>query len=116
MKVRLAIILACFLTSTASGAAPPSVAVDVGHTLADPGASSARGRSEFAFNLDFAKVLAAALRAEKIKVQEVNFDGAIGGLAERPAQADTERMERLFAAYADIRRGIAPAWDILAAR
>jgi hypothetical protein len=25
-------------------------------------------------------------------------------------------MERLFAAYADIRRGIAPAWDILAAR
>jgi erythritol kinase len=38
------------------------------------------------------------------------------GAAEPPAQADTERMERLFAAYADIRRGIAPAWDILAAR
>jgi N-acetylmuramoyl-L-alanine amidase len=87
MKNCLAIILACFLASTATGAAPPRVAVDVGHTLADPGASSARGRSEFAFNLDFAKVLAAALRAEKIKVQEVNFDGAIGNLAERPAQA-----------------------------
>jgi erythritol kinase (D-erythritol 1-phosphate-forming) len=38
------------------------------------------------------------------------------GAAEPPAQADTERMERLFAAYANIRRGIAPAWDILAAR
>ncbi|MBX9458691.1 MAG: carbohydrate kinase [Rhizobium sp.] len=38
------------------------------------------------------------------------------GAAERPSSADTERMERLFAAYADIRRGIAPAWDILAAR
>lgn len=38
------------------------------------------------------------------------------GAAERPDQADTERMERLFAAYAEIRRGIAPAWDILAAR
>jgi len=87
MKNCLAIILAGFLVSTATGAAPPRVAVDVGHTLADPGASSARGRSEFAFNLDFAKVLAAALRAEKIKVQEVNFDGLIGSLAERPAQA-----------------------------
>lgn len=38
------------------------------------------------------------------------------GAAERPAAADIERMERLFAAYAEIRRGIAPAWDILAAR
>jgi len=87
MKNCLAIISACFLASTATGAAAPRVAVDVGHTLADPGASSARGRSEFAFNLDFAKVLAAALWAEKIKVQEVNFDGLIGSLAERPAQA-----------------------------
>lgn len=38
------------------------------------------------------------------------------GEPERPAPADVERMERLFAAYAEIRRGIAPAWDILAAR
>jgi erythritol kinase len=38
------------------------------------------------------------------------------GAAEQPAADDVERMERLFAAYADIRRGIAPAWDILAAR
>lgn len=38
------------------------------------------------------------------------------GAADRPAAADVERMERLFAAYAEIRHGIAPAWDILAAR
>jgi erythritol kinase len=38
------------------------------------------------------------------------------GAAERPASSDIERMDRLFTAYADIRRGIAPAWDILAAR
>ena len=94
MKISLAFILACFLASTATAggagptaATPPRVAVDVGHTLADPGASSARGRSEFAFNLDFAKLLAAALRPRKISVQEINFDGLIGSLAERPAQA-----------------------------
>ncbi|MGV3553395.1 FGGY family carbohydrate kinase [Rhizobium sp.] len=38
------------------------------------------------------------------------------GAAEAPAQPDVERMEKLFAAYAEIRRGIAPAWDVLAAR
>lgn len=38
------------------------------------------------------------------------------GAAEPADAAETERMERLFAAYSEIRRGIAPAWDILAAR
>ncbi len=38
------------------------------------------------------------------------------GDAEQPDTADTERMDRLFAAYSEVRRGIAPAWDILAAR
>ncbi|GLR53403.1 carbohydrate kinase [Shinella yambaruensis] len=37
------------------------------------------------------------------------------GTAEPPAPQGTERMTRLFAAYSDVRRGIAPAWDILAA-
>lgn len=81
------LIFACFWASTATALAVPQVAVDVGHTLADPGASSARGRSEFAYNLDFARLLAAALRAERLGVLEVNFAGAIGSLAERPAQA-----------------------------
>lgn len=87
MKICLAVILACFWVSTATGAAAPRVAVDVGHTLADPGASSARGRSEFAFNHDLAILLVSALRAEHVSVQEINFDGTIGSLAERPAQA-----------------------------
>ena len=81
------LIFACFWVSTATGAAPPRVAVDVGHTLAEPGATSARGRSEFAFNRDFAGLLAAALRAERVSVQEVNFAGTAGSLAERPEQA-----------------------------
>ncbi|MFC6446660.1 FGGY-family carbohydrate kinase [Shinella zoogloeoides] len=38
------------------------------------------------------------------------------GEAERPSPEETERMTRLFAAYAEVRRGVAPAWDILAAR
>ncbi|MBP1851546.1 FGGY-family carbohydrate kinase [Rhizobium halophytocola] len=38
------------------------------------------------------------------------------GAGEPPLAADAERMQRLFEAYQTIRTGIAPAWDILAAR
>ena len=38
------------------------------------------------------------------------------GEAENPRPDEVERMTRLFTAYVDVRRGIAPAWDILAAR
>jgi N-acetylmuramoyl-L-alanine amidase len=63
------------------------VAVDVGHGLRDGGAVSARGRNEFDFNLDLARVLADALRQRRLGVREINFAGDIGSLAERPAQA-----------------------------
>lgn len=69
------------------GAGAAEVALDVGHGLADPGAISARGRAEFAFNRDFAPVLQAALEARGIAVRPVNFDGAIGSLAARPQAA-----------------------------
>lgn len=81
------LIVACLCASTAAGAAPPRVAVDVGHTLAEPGAISARGRSEFEFNRDLAGLLVLALRSRGARVQEVNSSGAIGSLAARPEQA-----------------------------
>lgn len=83
--MRFSAIFCLLAASTATVAAPPLVAVDVGHTVADPGATSARGRGEFAFNLDLAILLAGALRDRAVAVREVNFDGAIGSLAERPA-------------------------------
>lgn len=67
--------------------AEPTVAVDVGHGLADGGATSARGRPEFAFNRQLAGELAGALRRHRFAVREVNFAGDIGSLAERPVQA-----------------------------
>ena len=93
MKLSVALIFCCFLASTATagragpGAAPLQVAVDVGHTLTEPGATSARGRSEFEFNRELAGLLALALRTREVTVREVNFAGAVGSLAERPEQA-----------------------------
>lgn len=75
------------LMATAVFAAPPLVAVDVGHGGKDTGAISARGRTEFEFNRDFAGRLAATLREHELGVLEVNFDGKIGSLAARPAAA-----------------------------
>lgn len=65
-----------------------TIAVDVGHTLAAPGATSARGRSEFSFNLALARKVAAALEASGFAVRLINADGLIGSLHARPAQAE----------------------------
>lgn len=80
-------MLLALATLALPATAAPRVAVDVGHTLAEPGAWSARGRSEFAFNRELAGRLAEALAAQGLAVKQVNFAGDIGSLAERPAQA-----------------------------
>ncbi|WP_265945473.1 N-acetylmuramoyl-L-alanine amidase family protein [Dechloromonas sp. A34] len=82
----LAVLLAASAASAACAGAP-TVAVDVGHGLKDGGASSARGRSEFAFNQALAVRLAEALQGRGLGVRAVNFAGAISSLAERPQQA-----------------------------
>lgn len=61
--------------------------VDVGHTLAAPGASSARGRSEFSFNLALARHVALALRRQGYDAQLINADGRIGSLRARAEAA-----------------------------
>ena len=81
------LIVPFLLMATAAFAAPPLVAVDVGHGGKDTGAISARGRTEFEFNRDFAGRLAATLRERELGVREINFDGNIGSLAARPVAA-----------------------------
>ncbi len=71
-----------------------------------------------------AKGALASVVALEVPLEEVSSygmvvadaDGRIQSFQEKPKPEETERMTRLFAAYADVRRGIAPAWDILAAR
>lgn len=76
-----------FSVSTAQSGDQPVVAIDVGHGLKDSGATSARGRSEFAFNQDFAAVLAEAVDQRGFPLRKVNFAGDIGSLVARPLQA-----------------------------
>jgi N-acetylmuramoyl-L-alanine amidase len=87
MPLKYIFILALFFRMTVALAAPPLIAVDVGHGTIDGGATSARGRPEFAFNREFADVLAEVMRGRGQDVREINFAGDIGSLAARPKQA-----------------------------
>ncbi|MEM0968964.1 MAG: N-acetylmuramoyl-L-alanine amidase [Verrucomicrobiota bacterium] len=64
-----------------------TVAVDVGHSKARPGAISARGRPEFAFNLDTARVIDEILERAGATCLIINETGTLTGLAERPQRA-----------------------------
>lgn len=86
MLVRIFLLLAAAL-ALPTGPQAAEVAVDVGHTLAEPGARSARGRDEFAFNRDLAGRLAQALVAGGLAVRPINHDGLIDSLAARSAAA-----------------------------
>jgi len=82
----MAAILACLLLTALAplpARAAGTVAVDVGHGLWDSGAISARGATEFDFNLNLARVLRPVLEARGLTVQPVNFDGEIESLQAR---------------------------------
>lgn len=83
-------VLACALAPLVCVAAeardvrPWRVAVDIGHTLAAPGAISARGRTELEFNRDLAHRVVGALERLGLDTVLVNADGTIASLAARP--------------------------------
>lgn len=82
--VKLAIV---FLLAALPAAAAPLIAVDVGHSFARPGATSARGVPEFEFNLDLARAVAAELEAAGYAVRLIGADGRADSLRRRPQDA-----------------------------
>ncbi|MFN3988458.1 MAG: N-acetylmuramoyl-L-alanine amidase [Rhodocyclaceae bacterium] len=71
---------------------PPLIAVDIGHTVDAPGAISARGRTELAFNRDLALHVRDALEKLGLRTALVNLDGRIESLAARPAAVPDARF------------------------
>jgi N-acetylmuramoyl-L-alanine amidase len=63
------------------------VAIDVGHFIEEPGATSARGRPELDFNRDLALDIEAAARARGLKTMLIGYDGFMSHLAGRTAAA-----------------------------
>ncbi|WP_197535604.1 N-acetylmuramoyl-L-alanine amidase [Pararhodospirillum photometricum] len=87
MKTALGLALMLALAGAPSAEACV-LGVDVGHTAARPGATSARGAPEFLFNQALGRTITAALRQDgRFGVVLINDDGTIGGLPQRPAAA-----------------------------
>jgi len=70
----------------AGAAAAPSVALDIGHFLEKPGATSARGREEFSFNRELALEIERALKQHGLRTQLIGADGAQIRLGARATQ------------------------------
>lgn len=64
-----------------------TVAVDVGHFLEEPGATSARGRPEFEFNRELAVEIESAVRGSGLKTTLIGYDGFMSQLTRRTAAA-----------------------------
>jgi N-acetylmuramoyl-L-alanine amidase len=75
------------LLCAAAPAQAVTVAVDVGHFIEAPGATSARGRPELDFNRDLALAVEAAAQARGLKTLLVGYDGFMSQLTERTAAA-----------------------------
>lgn len=88
MAMAAALALGLMIAPLAAGAVfRGEIAIDIGHTLRAPGATSARGRSEFEFNRELGRALHATLTALGFSVRLINDDGRIASLQARPQAA-----------------------------
>lgn len=89
---RALLALLCGWAAGMAGAETPRIALDVGHFHARPGATSARGVPEFAFNLRLAQDIAAALEQAGAEVRLIGADGRAEELAARAPLAGGSRL------------------------
>jgi N-acetylmuramoyl-L-alanine amidase len=84
------LLAALFLCASASSQAqpvPPLIALDVGHYLAAPGATSARGVPEFEFNRSLVRAIDEKLRESGLRTALIGIEGDARELAARPRRA-----------------------------
>lgn len=87
MIAGLVLVWGLAVSAVFNPASAATIAIDVGHYREEPGATSARGRPEFAFNLDLARELETALQARGHATQLIGADGGMRDLWRRPRAA-----------------------------
>jgi N-acetylmuramoyl-L-alanine amidase len=80
-------LLPLLLLVAAASARAATVAIDVGHFIEEPGATSARGRTEFEFNRELAVEIDSEARGAGLKTMLIGYDGFMSQLARRTAAA-----------------------------
>jgi len=93
-------LLLCAFTSAAH-AVSCAVAIDVGHTVHHPGATSARGVGEWEFNVALARQVIDALARAGIRAMLLNQEGIEISLSERPIAASKAGATLLISVHHD---------------
>ena len=88
-------------TTTDAVVASGPVAIDVGHSRAQSGARSARGRPEFEFNLALAKVIHQSFAAQGVNSALIGADGNMLDLRKRTETAQTLGASFFLAVHHD---------------
>jgi N-acetylmuramoyl-L-alanine amidase len=83
--VRWSILI--LLCAAASARAQATVAIDVGHFIEEPGATSARGRPELDFNRELAAEIESSVRGRRLGTVLIGADGFMSRLTQRTAAA-----------------------------
>ena len=81
------LLVPVFLCAAASAGAQTTVAIDVGHFIEEPGATSARGRPELDFNRELAAAIESAVRGRGLGTLLIGADGFMSRLTQRTAAA-----------------------------
>jgi N-acetylmuramoyl-L-alanine amidase len=98
----LSIILGVGNSAHAACIRPLTVAVDTGHSARVYGATSARGKPEFAFNQRFvAELVGQAAKFPQIRIARVEADGQDIALRERPRRAAAARADVFLSFHHD---------------
>ena len=96
-------VLTLFLALPAytAHAAAPVIAVDVGHSLQQPGATSARGKQEFEFNRDLAQIVLRNIIALGGQGFEIGADGKSVDPETRPLEASAHNAKFFLSIHHD---------------
>jgi len=93
-------MLALFLALPVQ-ASGPMVAIDVGHSLQQPGATSARGKDEFQFNRDLAQIILHNIVAMGGHGFEIGADGNSVDPETRPVEASMHNAKFFLSIHHD---------------
>lgn len=80
---------------------PPPIAIDVGHSLQSPGATSARGKVEFEFNRDLAAIVYQSISAAGGQAFEIGADGKSVDPETRPVEASAHNARFFLSIHHD---------------
>ena len=95
------VLLSLLLLALPAWASAPMIAIDVGHSLKQPGATSARGKQEFDFNRELAQVILKSVVSLGGQGFEIGADGKSVDPETRPAEAATRNAKFFLSVHHD---------------